>query len=86
MERNSLGETTSARIRKGLTGEEVVRHATSLIILIPGENCVEGPGKELRGPAADEQESIVPRDVGKNRPPPRLAATEARKRFQNHLE
>ena len=37
VETNSLGETTSAFVKKGATGEKVYRHASSLIILIPCE-------------------------------------------------
>ena len=40
IETNSNGEVTAAHILKGVTGETVYRHATSLILLLTAENQV----------------------------------------------
>ena len=41
VEKNTLGEVTAAKIRKGISREVVYRHSTSLILLIPNEQNVE---------------------------------------------
>ena len=40
MEKNEIGETTAARVRKGNTGEIVYRHTSSLIYLL-SDNLLE---------------------------------------------
>ena len=41
VESNSNGEVTAARVMKGKTRETVYRHATSLILLVPGDTLEE---------------------------------------------
>ena len=59
VERNSLNETTSAKIWKGDSKEVVFRHVTSLIPLISGENvsCIEEAHKKLENASGNTKTS-----------------------------
>ena len=81
VETNSLGESTSATIRMANTKEEVYRHTSSIILLIPHENLtVSTVGEDLssktvpRGGVGEPTERI--------RPPSRTAAIKAKERLK----
>ena len=40
-EKNNLGEVTAARVKKGLTGEIVYRHSSSLIYIMSTDPAIE---------------------------------------------
>ena len=78
VETNSLGETTSARVRKGISQEVVYRHVTSLILLIPSEQ------NDLTTPQVGHSTESVPDVSLPYRPPSnRLAAKRARERIKD---
>ena len=68
VEINNLGETTSAVVFKGSTREKVYRHASSLILLLKGEDTTE-----------EDSHSIDLDDPLKERSPKRLAAMRSEK-------
>ena len=57
VEKNTLGEVTAAKIRKGLSREVVYRHSTSLILLMGHEQERELIATDHR-PDAEEQKGI----------------------------
>ena len=56
VETNDIGEVTAARVKKGLTGETVYRHTSSLIHLLSGEDAQE-PGDCAKN--ADDKEGAT---------------------------